>query len=446
MGSYVVELQNADNVTLDHLRITGGYQGIYASNTSDSDHVTVSNSVIYGNYDRGVWLDTGNDFATITANEVYGIPGGTNVDDQYRGIYLAGTDGVVSNNLVHDGYYEGIFVNGLRNQVTGNQVYRFSTGISAYYGGSGADRIIVSGNIAHDNTSTGIYGYQYVLITGNTVYANNSAGISGDNIEVRGNTAYANYNGISATSGLIIDNTVYDNKNVGIDMENSVTVQRNRIFDNPYGLYMGYYASGDASGNLIYDNKLDGILVEEGYGGYSPRILNNTVYQPTAGNALRVQGSTKNLQVFNNIFWAGNGYALSVDPNSEVGFQSDYNLFYTPGSGKLGQWENRDFINRVDWFYEVGLDQHSRVADPLFADPDGADNILGYSSGGLTASFYNNETFTGPPVLTRLDDHVDYNWGGSPAAGRQRGQLLGPLGWLRIRARGRIVHLLHHNR
>ena len=178
-GSYVVELQNADNVTLDHLRITGGYQGIYASNTSDSDHVTVSNSVIYGNYDRGVWLDTGNDFATITANEVYGIPGGTNVDDQYRGIYLAGTDGVVSNNLVHDGYYEGIFVNGLRNQVTGNQVYRFSTGISAYYGGSGADRIIVSGNIAHDNTSTGIYGYQYVLITGNTVYANNSAGISG---------------------------------------------------------------------------------------------------------------------------------------------------------------------------------------------------------------------------------------------------------------------------
>ena len=216
---------------------------------------------------------------------------------------------------------------------------------------------------------------------------------------------------------MIIDNTVYDNKNVGIDMENSVTVQRNRIFDNPYGLYMGYYASGDASGNLIYDNKLDGILVEEGYGGYSPRILNNTVYQPTAGNALRVQGNTKNLQVFNNIFWAGNGYALSVDPNSEVGFQSDYNLFYTPGSGKLGQWENRDFTNRVDWFYEVGLDQHSRVADPLFADPDGADNILGYSSGGLTASFYNNETFTGPPVLTRLDDHVDYNWGGSPAAG-----------------------------
>ena len=177
----------------------------------------------------------------------------------------------------------------------------------------------------------------------------------------------------------MIENTVYNNTNVGIYMDGDAAIQQNRIFNNLQGLCVGYYTSGEARGNLIYNNTLNGILVEAAY-GYGAKLLNNTVYQPTAGNALRVQSGTRNLVVWNNILWAGAGYALSVDPNSEIGFTSDYNLFYTPGGGKLGQWENRDFLNRVDWFYEVGLDQHSRTADPSFADPDGADNLLGYRS------------------------------------------------------------------
>ena len=39
-SKYAVELNNADDVTLEHLALTGGYAGIYAGNDSDHLHVT----------------------------------------------------------------------------------------------------------------------------------------------------------------------------------------------------------------------------------------------------------------------------------------------------------------------------------------------------------------------------------------------------------------------
>jgi prepilin-type N-terminal cleavage/methylation domain-containing protein len=48
----------------------------------------------------------------------------------------------------------------------------------------------------------------------------------------------------------------------------------------------------------------------------------------------------------------------------------------------------------------------------------------GFGSSGncsqITASYYNNGTLTGSPALTRIEQNVDYNWGGSaPAPGIQ---------------------------
>src|SRR5205085_9824362 len=62
------------------------------------------------------------------------------------------------------------------------------------------------------------------------------------------------------------------------------------------------------------------------------------------------------------------------------GFQSDYNDLVVANGNFLGRWENRDFTNRVDWFYELGFDQHSTTADPQFNNAAGADGILGYST------------------------------------------------------------------
>ena len=74
----------------------------------------------------------------------------------------------------------------------------------------------------------------------------------------------------------------------------------------------------------------------------TPLVVSNTVYQP-AGDAIRILGLSGNVQLRNNILWVQSGYDIIVPADSEVGFQSDYNALVTTGSGKLGQWEGRDF-------------------------------------------------------------------------------------------------------
>ncbi len=113
-------------------------------------------------------------------------------------------------------------------------------------------------------------------------------------------------------------------------------------------------------------------------------MINNTVYQEV-GDAIRIQGSSQNVRLRNNILWVDAGYDLYVASDSQVGFNSDYNNLHTTGSGKLARWQLgdgsfRDFSTQVDWFYELGQDGHSQTADPLFVDRDGADNVLGFSS------------------------------------------------------------------
>ena len=49
-GDYVFNLVNASNITLDHLAITGGNAGINASNGTTNTNVTISNNLIYSNY------------------------------------------------------------------------------------------------------------------------------------------------------------------------------------------------------------------------------------------------------------------------------------------------------------------------------------------------------------------------------------------------------------
>ena len=65
-GSYVFQLDNADGITLDSLTITGGYHGVYAGTSSDSDGVTIRDSRIHTNAGKEILLDTSNDGATIT--------------------------------------------------------------------------------------------------------------------------------------------------------------------------------------------------------------------------------------------------------------------------------------------------------------------------------------------------------------------------------------------
>ncbi len=88
------------------------------------------------------------------------------------------------------------------------------------------------------------------------------------------------------------------------------------------------------------------------------------------------------MRLRNNILWVDAGYDLYVASDSQVGFNSDYNLLYKTGAGQVGLWQGVANGSLFSWQGATQLDQNSLAQDPLFVDRDGADNILGY--GGIT--------------------------------------------------------------
>ncbi|MCK4661139.1 MAG: right-handed parallel beta-helix repeat-containing protein, partial [Phycisphaerae bacterium] len=384
-GSYVFELLDADGVTLDHLDMTGGYHGVYAGEDSDSDDVTISNSRVHENDHAEIYLLSGNDDAVIVGNEVFDL----SYYSYGNGIDVAGDNAMVTGNVVYDNS-NGINVTGDGSTVSGNSVYGNEGGIYAY--GDSA-RIVVSNNEVFDNSSTGIYAYRDVLVTDNTVYGHSDSWDTGIYLRYGAkalrNVVHGNYNGICAyDDGVVTENRVYNNSSVGILAYEDSDVRGNAVYSNSIGIQGersgSYVFHGLIENNLVYANSNHGIVIEGAgtYQGSHTRLINNTVYQPV-GDAVRVRQysscyASRDVELRNNILWVGVGYAISVDSNSQQGFVSDYNLLYTSGTGRLANWGGVEFTDRVDWFYELGLDAHSLVADPQFVDFDGSDDILGF--------------------------------------------------------------------
>ena len=109
-------------------------------------------------------------------------------------------------------------------------------------------------------------------------------------------------------------------------------------------------------------------------------VTNNTIVQET-GECVRVQTGSTGLQVRNNIIEVA-GTAIPLAGDSAINFASDYNELYVAGTGQWRPSRRTVFhVSLADWYYEFGQDQHSQTANPLFVDPDGADNLLGYVGG-----------------------------------------------------------------
>ena len=172
---------------------------------------------------------------------------------------------------------------------------------------------------------------------------------------------------------------MYGQIGVGIWMDNS-TVQQNVVYSNAIGIRVGdqgYSPGGKIANNVIYANSQQGVLV----GGGSPQIVNNTIYQPL-GDAIRVQEGTVGLDVRDNILWVQAGYDLFIDPSSQVGFKSDYNILYTTAAGRIGSWQGTDRATLTAWRNASFTDENSLAVDPLFVDPAGPDHLLGFSDLG----------------------------------------------------------------
>ena len=387
-GEYVFDLQGATDVTLENLEITGGSYGINASDGAGSTGLTVSNSILDGNLNAGAYIGVGNDNPTFVNDTIYGDPANLYVSaSQPEGLGIDANGAVVTGNTIFDSSESGLSVYGSNVQVTGNTVYGNETGI--FISGSG----VVSGNKVFDNEYN-IYASSYsglLSVLDNAVYGsigtNSSGGIYASNATVTGNAVYGILGtGIEAADSTIVEeNQVYDNTGDGILAESADdTISGNHVYANNIGIDVEDldYATGlVVSNNVVEGNATYGIhAAVNSYGGNTAlQLLNNTVIQET-GNAIQVDSGSNNVQLLNNILWAQSGYDILVAPDSEVGFQSDYNDLYTTGMGQIGWWEGQSFSSVADWYYELGLDGHSITSEPQFVDPAGPDGIMGYSA------------------------------------------------------------------
>lgn len=412
-ASPVFSFYGADDVTLDRLAITGGTYGINVDfNSPTSDRITLSNLDVYGNSAYGIYnYNFGATGWSVIASKVHDNNSG--IEFNYTANLL------ISGNQVYNNVGRSITVGAFGGTITGNVVFNNNSGIDANSrdGQNPAATVMVTGNTSYNN-SFGISLTSNVIADGNTVYGSVSLGY-GFNVNggiVRNNTVYGNLYGIVGT-GQFINNRLFNNTSAGIyTVGDNAQVVGNTVFNNPIGIEVtNGYGGSSVRNNLVYTNSAAGIVIHNGTGS---DVTNNTVYQPGGGDGIRLDGLF-NASVKNNIVQVGgSGVALSVAANAGAGLSSDYNNLYTTGTAKVSRFGTTDFASRAQWFLEFGYDQHSISADPLFADPDGVDNKLGYTTLGLLASYYNNETFTGTPVLQRAETQINtvpgYN---SPAPG-----------------------------
>ncbi len=83
---------------------------------------------------------------------------------------------------------------------------------------------------------------------------------------------------------------------------------------------------------------------------------------------------------------------------NQATFSGRYNLFQLTGTGKIATF-GTTFSNWTDWQFATGNDRHGLETDPLFADPDGADDTLGTLDDDFHLSVGSPAEDAGNPLL-----------------------------------------------
>src|SRR5207302_2831953 len=106
--------------------------GIYAGENVGSDDLRLDGNEIYGNFNDGVVIETGNDRASITNNKIYGQVGSGGPAIFDTGLKVGSSNAVIRSNAIYGHYHDGIDVTGEGDEVDNNDVYNNGgTGIVA---------------------------------------------------------------------------------------------------------------------------------------------------------------------------------------------------------------------------------------------------------------------------------------------------------------------------
>jgi len=378
-GQPVIDVNDASYITLRNLSLTGGSYGVYIH--GGSNNFTGSYLTATGNTLGGVRIEsdsTGATFSYLTTSNNTG-------DGFYAGGVIVALTNSTSDNNTGDGFDLASSGGAV---LTGDVAYNNVTGLYVNNNSGGATTTIGNANLAlglgnqfYNNARYGIDALGPALIAGNMVYGQTASGYDGILLSSAAtateNIVYGNYNGIFASGASVSNNLIYNNANVGLEDDGSQSeVAGNVAYSNGVGIESNA-ATNSSPGpfidnNLVYNNSTQGIWL---IGGSAPTFYNNTVYQP-AGDALRIDSGnppSAGIRIENNILWAQNGYDIALAPQSETGFDSDFNDLYATGSGAVGLWNNIPESTLQNWSTASGGDLHSISANPLFVNTAAGD-------------------------------------------------------------------------
>ncbi len=324
-------LDNADFIRIENLRCTDAGQGIRVEH---GENVEIRNCELdHCNY--GIVLSSGVDHS-VDGCEIHHL--------SVRGITASSTDGVrVEDNELHHVTGSGnpaLELFACPSAVLARNVLRNSAGDGIYL--SSCSSAVVSDNRIHDHSGDPalyLYGCDSAEVSGN-VLRNSKSGLKAVNcpdLALSENRLYSNYGKgaeVSAGTCSIVNNLVYDNADQGLYAEN--------------------------------------------IGG--SEIRNNTFYLNGAAN-LELAGHYQYADVRNNILYSSGAaqQCLAVE-HIETTWHSDYNTFFATNHAYTWYWRGTRYL-LASWQHYTDKDRHSMDVDPMFVDPDGADDILGGENG-----------------------------------------------------------------
>jgi parallel beta-helix repeat protein len=252
----------------------------------------------------------------------------------------------------------------------------------------------ISGLIVHECQTHGIFvSGQHVEVVGNRVYATSltnqprtmssgwgsgiKIGLGGNDVLIRGNTAYHNYGeGIAATRGsnvTIRGNTVYDNFSVNVYVDNSFNINVEQNFVTCHA-NSGFERSGSPAAGIA--------LGEEFYEGWGAQLNNVTITNNIVAFCSRgvyyfggdpglANAGLKNSTIAYNTLWASTNTTLGIMyGNGQVGSLITSNIIWQ-ADNKLAYIENSAGLTFKNNLWKTTPPANvkgngDRMGDPLF--------------------------------------------------------------------------------
>jgi hypothetical protein len=226
------------------------------------------------------------------------------------------------------------------------------------------DGFTVKNCVVHDNTNIGID------ILGHEGTASNASLDEARNGTVSNNICYNNVSDYATSAGIYVDGA------------KNITVEKNRSYQNGWGIEVGAELNGivqqiTVKNNLLYKNKQAGLSI----GGYDVGttgqvtncvIRNNTFIQNNTlndGTGEISMTKASNCSFENNIFYTSSENVLmSIDNiNPQANNTFNYNCWYTPNNNQNNitvNWRNSTYSSFSAYKAATGQDANSTYANP----------------------------------------------------------------------------------